>query len=355
MFLIGAVLAVFALILWYGVRAGDKDRIIALVTPNLVAPVVVAPVVASAPVARPAPVAAVVPAVPPPPSFDIVRVSPGGDAVIAGRAAPGASVSVTDNGQEIGRAQATPQGQFVIIPERPLASGGRELALSAQTKDGPTIAADAPVLVVVLDPPKVEPNPAQPTRAVAPLPASPPMALALLMPPVGEPRLLQAPAAPEEASRAARFGLDMIDYAEHGAIRFAGNAPAGATVRLYVDDAPVGDAVADALRRWTLMPTAGIAAGNHRVRADLLGAGSQVAFRVELPFERAVMALAETAGGNIVVQPRANLWRIARAAYGRGMRYTLIYAANRGQIRNPDLIYPGQIFTIPRDKPVANP
>ncbi|MGE0846966.1 MAG: LysM peptidoglycan-binding domain-containing protein [Flavobacteriaceae bacterium] len=42
-----------------------------------------------------------------------------------------------------------------------------------------------------------------------------------------------------------------------------------------------------------------------------------------------------------------NLWTIARRIYGRGIRYSVIYDANRGQIRDPDLIYPGQVFTIP--------
>ncbi|HEY9854526.1 MAG TPA: LysM peptidoglycan-binding domain-containing protein [Stenomitos sp.] len=42
------------------------------------------------------------------------------------------------------------------------------------------------------------------------------------------------------------------------------------------------------------------------------------------------------------------LWFIARAYLGRGREWRSIYAANRDQIRNPDLIYPGQVFTIPR-------
>lgn len=45
-----------------------------------------------------------------------------------------------------------------------------------------------------------------------------------------------------------------------------------------------------------------------------------------------------------------NLWRISRKAYGQGMRYTWIYDANTDQIRNPNLIYPGQIFVMPEKK-----
>jgi hypothetical protein len=42
-----------------------------------------------------------------------------------------------------------------------------------------------------------------------------------------------------------------------------------------------------------------------------------------------------------------NLWRISRRIYGQGTRYTVIYDANQGQIRNPDRIYPGQLFVLP--------
>ena len=51
--------------------------------------------------------------------------------------------------------------------------------------------------------------------------------------------------------------------------------------------------------------------------------------------------------GFIIVQPGNNLWNIARVIYGRGVRYTTIYEANRDQIRDPNLIYPGQVFKAP--------
>ena len=51
----------------------------------------------------------------------------------------------------------------------------------------------------------------------------------------------------------------------------------------------------------------------------------------------------------MVVQPGNSLWRIARRVYGQGVRYTVIYAANQAQIGNPDLIFPGQIFSVPQE------
>jgi len=50
----------------------------------------------------------------------------------------------------------------------------------------------------------------------------------------------------------------------------------------------------------------------------------------------------------VIIQPGDNLWTIARHIYGRGIQYTIIYEANRDQIRDPDLIYPGQVFATPK-------
>ena len=42
------------------------------------------------------------------------------------------------------------------------------------------------------------------------------------------------------------------------------------------------------------------------------------------------------------------LWNIAKKFYGNGSKYTVIYNANKGVIGgNPNLIYPGQVLTIP--------
>ncbi|MEO9875811.1 MAG: Ig-like domain-containing protein [Anderseniella sp.] len=59
---------------------------------------------------------------------------------------------------------------------------------------------------------------------------------------------------------------------------------------------------------------------------------------------------AETAApvtGKVVIQPGNNLWQISRVIYGQGRQYTVIYDANKGQIRDPNRIYPGQIFETP--------
>ena len=41
------------------------------------------------------------------------------------------------------------------------------------------------------------------------------------------------------------------------------------------------------------------------------------------------------------------LWNIAKATYGDGSKWKLIYEANKDKITNPNLIYVGQVLTIP--------
>ena len=55
--------------------------------------------------------------------------------------------------------------------------------------------------------------------------------------------------------------------------------------------------------------------------------------------------------GKIIIQPGNNLWKLSRVIYGRGKSFTVIYQANKEQIRNPGRIYPGQIFAIPNANP----
>ncbi len=299
-----------------------------------------APVPAVRPVAQALPAAAAMapaqPAPPPVPAavrprFDVARIGARGMLVSAGRAAAGAEVVLFDGGRELGRARADSRGEWVILPADPLPPGMRELSLTARLAGGEPLASEDSILLLV-------PEPAQPQAAMA-----------MLLPPTAggaaQPRILQAPAgtAPERQ----RLGLDVVDYDEQGGMRFAGSAPPGATLRLYVGRDHAGDAVADNVGRWVLSPATQPAYGRHTLRVDQLAAAGTVAARIELPFQRDRLPEEGLADGRLVVQPGANLWRIARKVYGRGTRYTVIYDANREQIRDPNRIYPGQTFALP--------
>jgi nucleoid-associated protein YgaU len=269
---------------------------------------------------------------PPPPSFDIVRVE-NGHAVIAGQATPGATVSVLDHGALVGQTTATPQGQWVLTPESTLTPGTHEFTLTEQLPDGSKVQSGGQLVMLVPEPTK---EGAQ--RG----------ALAVVIPKAGASKVLQTPGTPSQSG--ATVDLAVIDYDQAGRLVLSGHAKPGDLVQAYLDDQLIGKGAADEKGAWQLTPDKPIEPGTYRLRLDELDAGGQVVARIEVPFERAQPSDILPAGQRIVVQAGNSLWRIARHNYGEGLRYTLIYEANRGQIRNPDLIYPGQVFAVPAGK-----
>ncbi|MBI4182566.1 MAG: LysM peptidoglycan-binding domain-containing protein [Proteobacteria bacterium] len=280
----------------------------------------------------------------PPPTFDVVRIEPDGGAVIAGRAEPGAEVTVLEGSNVLGSPRANRRGEWVLVPEKPLAPGSRELSLRARTKDGGTVES-ADVVVVVVP----EKKPAE--VAAAPQPASP-LAVQVAREGTGPSRVLQRPETAEAPPAAAEgkeeaLGVDTVDYDDRGNVALSGEAKPGAQVRVYVDNALLGEERADKSGRWTLSPRVDVEPGLHRLRVDEIGEAGKVVARVEVPFSRA-RPLPDVPGHlYVVVQPGNSLWRIARRTYGRGLQYTVIYEANANLITDPNLIYPGQIFNVP--------
>jgi nucleoid-associated protein YgaU len=318
-----------------------------------------------------------------PPRFDVVRVGARGSAVIAGRAAPGAEVIVmADNGRELGRARADRRGEFVILPADPLPPGNMELSLVARLGDQEVRGPDTVVLVVpdtaaqmaeagrasreaaqsqdqqVQSPAErtsrdAAPSQDQQVQTAAPAQPTGPLAVLVPMRPEGTaPRVLQGGEAASPERAASRLSIDSVEYDQVGAMIFAGSAQPGAVLRLYINDLHAGDATADMMGRWSLMPETQPAVGRHRLRVDQISpAEGRVLARAEVPFQREELPNELLAQQRIVVQPGHNLWRIARATYGRGTRYTVIYQANRDQIADPNRIFPGQVFALPAASP----
>jgi hypothetical protein len=298
------------------------------------------------------------------PAFDVARIEPSGDAVIAGRAAPGASVELLRDGKLHDRVVADKSGQFAMVPPR-LPPGDYELTLRSRQPDGGQVTSKDSVVVAL-----------QPNLKDRPVVA--------LMRPDKPSVVLSKPVAPNSAG--GTVAVETVETEPSGKLYVSGRSPPGAAVRLYLNESYLASATAAADGRFTFTVNGGVGPGGYRVRLDEVDSGSgAIRSRAEVPFRMPETVAANDSGLNrtvgssqssqiaktqdvaaasasdagspaavtvpkvatAVVSRGDSLWRISRSVYGAGERYTIIYGANHNQIRNPDRIYPGQVFVLP--------
>jgi nucleoid-associated protein YgaU len=279
---------------------------------------------------------------PVPPSFDIVKVAPSGNAVIAGRAEPGSKVTVRDGDKVIGEVTADGRGEWVLVPAQPIRPGDRLLSLEASREDGGTAVKSEETVALSVSP--AAPGATAETALAVVLPRDGAGAARVLQRPEGSPANAAGTPASEKPSA---LSLDTVEYDEQGRVALSGRAAPGARVQIYLGNQPVATATADAAGEWSATSARPVAPGPHELRLDQLAADGHVVRRVAAPLTRAA-PVQLAAGQDYLVQPGNSLWQIARRTYGNGMRYVIIYSANLGQIRDPERIYPGQVFKIPK-------
>jgi nucleoid-associated protein YgaU len=298
------------------------------------------------------------------PAFDIVNVDPSGDAVIAGRAAPNEKVELRDAGKTVAEATADASGQFVIIPPA-LAAGDHSLTLAANTDKGqPTIS--SPVAVSVKTGVAAAPPEAKPT-IVAAVPANPnaePSALGM--------RTLATPA----PVSGARIAIQSVEADAPSGLVAKGTAGPNTTLRLYLNQADVAEARTRSDGRWSLTIKGGMSQGSYVIQADEINPdGATVVTSANTPFDYPDVPTApalQAATAPAIADPAAvsspadpviqsvqtkrvaighTLWALSKSYYGDPTRYPAIVEANRAQIHNPNVIYPGQVFVVPKSDP----
>lgn len=272
------------------------------------------------------------------PTFDVVRISRGGTGVIAGRSLPNSLVEIFANDKNLGSVTADNNGDWVMILSEPLQSGSAELSLVATVEGQEPIKSAGVVVVSVPEREKEKFVESEENGVVA-----------VLTPRDGKgpSRVMQRPGAAPVGEIGDSLTLDTIDYDSEGQAIISGRAVPRARVALYLDNRFIGAIKANDEGRWTLRPQSQISTGDHTMRIDQVIGDGDVQLRIEQPFTTGMPIDSQKRVGRVVVQPGDSLWHIARRVYGAGLRFTLIFKENDEQIRDPDLIYPGQLFDLP--------
>jgi nucleoid-associated protein YgaU len=299
------------------------------------------------------------------PIFDVVSVQGDGSIVIAGRAAPNARVEAVTETQNVGDTTTGSNGDFVIVITlepgdyhillRQIIADDIQLSREAaiisvpESEDGEVLvlvemAGEASRLIAVPNARSADPR--APTLAGSPATAPPPAPL-----------------------HGSSISVEAVET-EGSSMFVAGAADPGRRVLAYADNIAIGEAVASPAGRFLIETERELALGDHMIRVDAVGAdGTEVLARAAVPFTNegaddignvfsapSGARASETTGartGNVkrsvIIRRGDTLWRISRRVYGQGVRYSAIYLANQSQIKDPDRIWPGQVFRVPEE------
>ncbi|HCQ56454.1 MAG TPA: peptigoglycan-binding protein LysM, partial [Sulfitobacter sp.] len=248
-------------------------------------------------------------------------------------------------------AQATPLAETGTADAATGAADGTAAPAQGATTPKPTT--DAPSLAErdAPSPETTTPTPTEETDTTA-APAQPSAPAPVLKSTAeGVERLDTAP--PQVMTNVA---LDTIGYSDQGDVQLAGRAqPDTSEVRVYLNNNAVISLPVDQEGRWRGdLPN--VDEGVYTLRVDELSRAGDVTSRVETPFKRespeVLAAATEGLSGPlsaVTVQKGDTLWAISRERYGDPLLYVKVFEANSGNIRDPDLIYPGQVFDLPEE------
>ena len=252
------------------------------------------------------------------PSFDIVRMEKG-EAVIAGQAGKGDVVHILDNGREIGQEKADANGQWVFIPKKALADGNRKLSLYVIDKNGNKIKSKQSAVLRVSRKANDE--------------------VAVIVGDKKQSKVLKAPKGQEIGA----LRIAKIDYNDDDAFKVEGLAKKNATVNIYLNNKLISSVKANEFGIWTADTKVELSKSKQVIRADMLGSKGKVAKRVEYTF---TPVLFDGENAMTVIKKGDCLWNIAVREYGRGADYVIIFEANKSQIKDPNKIYIGQVFSV---------
>ena len=292
----------------------------------------------------------------------LARVSPDGSAVIAGNAPDGSTINIYDDGALIGSTVVAGGNEWVIVPEQPLSPGAHLLTLEIIAPDGAiTIGSMALAVEIPMD--------GNETPLVALVPYTEEV--------VAEAKILQTPepltqqddtvgavTTVENANDIAssdtnnaenadpvvvpRLTIRSIQAISDSMISISGLAEGGVSVHTSVNGA-AGDVVSpDDKAMYVASMPINTTETRYKLQSVLKdSAGVQVA-TATITLSRGQVEQSMGSNALIVVQKGDALWRIAYKTYGQGIRYIDIYRQNQNAINNPDLIYPDQVFVVPK-------
>ncbi len=255
-------------------------------------------------------------------SFDIIRITRNGDAVLAGRSLPGIKLWLYNKKKKLAEISSDANGEWVWTSGEALESGPKEFSLKYIDQKGKEYVSKESIIVFI-----------EKNR-------------------VNEPFILKSDQDGDTNSLVLNLdqtiedlSLDIVEYSPKGNLMLSGRAKLNYEISLFLDDKYIGNIKPNEKGIWTFISNDVYKYEQANLRLEIYNQNKilEKSFVTNI-FNENLLYLGEK---SLVVQPGNSLWRISRKTWGGGMLYTEIYKRNIKIINNPDLIYPGQVLTIP--------
>ena len=162
--------------------------------------------------------------------------------------------------------------------------------------------------------------------------------------PLSEKSIVNAPA----TSTVAEIGPRSLVWQGETKLSIGGQSRGGVRVTVSANGTFFGNALVLADGGWQVTGQFDNNRSTQRLEFVLVDNSGQTVARYLLPVRARDLQKGLDGSQLVVVNKGDALWRIAYRSFGKGVRYIDIVRKNTGDIDNPDLIYPNQIFALPK-------
>lgn len=282
------------------------------------------------------------------PEIDIIKVSPDGSFVIAGKGQPNSNINILDKGNLIESTIVDNDGNWVIVSKENLKTGDNLISIDQVNNSGLVLKHKQLYITKIDERKKNQP-------LLISVPNKNGENISIIQQPTEKQKIykvendLGIQKKINTNTNKDIFNVKTIFFNEKGFVSIQGEVNFGKRIELYINK-KIREIIKIENSKWQYNSDTIFDFGLHDLLVVLKSDKDEILDRITLPFMRVEMPSNDVPENFILIKPGDMLWTIAYRLYGDPFKYIQIFEENKDQITNPDLIFPGQLFSIPPKK-----
>ena len=280
------------------------------------------------------------------PEIDIIKVSPDGSFVIAGKGQPNSNINISNKGNLIDSSIVDSDGNWVVVSKENLKTGDNLISIDQINNNG-LVLRHKQLFITKIDEHKKD----QPL--IISVPNKNGENINIIQQQSEKQKIYKVEddlvIQKKIKSNKKIFNVKTIFFNENGFVSIQGKVNFGKKIELYINK-KIMETIKIENSKWQYNSDKIIDYGLHDLLVVLKSDKDEILDKITLPFMRIEMPYNDVPENFILIKPGDMLWTIAYRLYGDPFKYIQIFEENKDQITNPDLIFPGQLFSIPLEK-----